>query len=60
MLLSEIFLESKTIYVALALRRRLPIAPQLNVRTDLPVLTILELRGVTTNRHVPLCHPLES
>jgi len=59
-LLNEIFLESETICVVLALRLGLPIASLLNAITDLPVITISKLKGLATHRHIPLCHSFES
>ena len=58
-LLNEIFLESETICVSFALRLRIPIASLLNAITDLPVITISKLKGLTTYRHIPLCHSFE-
>ena len=32
----------------------------LNAITDFPVITTSKLKGLTTHRHIPLCHPFES
>lgn len=58
--LNEAFLGSETMYVARRLLLGLPIVPQLNMRTDLPIPTASVLSGITAGTPIPLRYPFES